>query len=132
MICRAKLPRSIIAVLVTALVTSCYQAITTHENLETDLPKVESVQLDTQPQLVAAAGNVAITASLLVANNEDAQTSCSFPARLHPASQLFLDSYIAGRLATHEFLRVFSLPNSDYIPLAQCFVAIVVDGIPMP
>ncbi|MDX1512457.1 MAG: hypothetical protein R3174_01830 [Gammaproteobacteria bacterium] len=37
-------------------------------------------------------------------------------------SQLFLDHYIAGEMTTPEFLRFFSLPNSDYIPLAQCFV----------
>lgn len=32
----------------------------------------------------------------------------------------------------HEFLRMFSLPNSDYIPLARCFVTIVVKGLSMP
>ena len=47
---------------------------------------------------------------------------CKFPERLHPVSQIFLDSYIAGKMSTPEFLRFFSLPNSDYIPLAQCFV----------
>jgi hypothetical protein len=120
------------AALATVLVSSCYQAIVTRDNLEIHLPPVESVQLDTHPQLIAAAGNIVITANLLATNNEDAQTLCSFPARLHPASQLFLDSYIAGRITTHQFLRVFSLPNSDYIPLARCFVTIVVDGIPIP
>ncbi len=132
MICRAQPPRLIMAALATVLVSSCYQAIVTRDNLEIHLPPVESVQLDTHPQLIAAAGNIVITANLLATNNEDAQTLCSFPARLHPASQLFLDSYIAGRITTHQFLRVFSLPNSDYIPLARCFVTIVVDGIPIP
>lgn len=47
---------------------------------------------------------------------------CQFPVRLHPVSQLFLDHYIAGSMTTPDFLRFFSLPNSDYIPLAQCFV----------
>jgi hypothetical protein len=47
---------------------------------------------------------------------------CQFPARLHPVSQIFLDHYIAGEMSMPEFLRFFSLPNSDYIPLAQCFV----------
>ena len=132
MIRRAKLPYLIIAALATALVSSCYQTIATRDDLETDLPTVESVQLDAQRQLIASAGGLATTVDLLAANTEDAQVLCSFPARLHPASQLFLDSYVAGRMATHEFLRVFSLPNSDYIPLARCFVTIVVDGIPMP
>ncbi|MEE9158720.1 MAG: hypothetical protein V3U60_10085, partial [Gammaproteobacteria bacterium] len=127
--CRAKLPRLIIAALATVLMVSCYQAIATRDSLETNLPAVESVQLDTQPQLIASAGGLVATVDLLATNNKDAQTLCSFPARLHPASQLFLDSYIAGRIATHEFLRMFSLPNSDYIPLARCFVTIVVDGI---
>ena len=132
MICRAQPPRLIMAALVTGLVSSCYQAIAARDTLETDLPAVASVQLDTQPQLIASAGGLVATVDLLATNNKDAQTLCSFPARLHPASQLFLDSYIAGRITTHQFLRVFSLPNSDYIPLARCFVTIVVDGIPIP
>ena len=130
--CRAKLPRLIIAALATVLVAFCYPALATRDGLETNLPAVESLQLDTQPQLIASAGGLAATVDLLATNNEDAQMLCSFPARLHPASQLFLDSYIAGRITTHQFLRVFSLPNSDYIPLARCFVTIVVDGIPIP
>lgn len=57
---------------------------------------------------------------------EVAMVVCEFPARLHPVSQLFLDHYIAGEISTPEFLRFFSLPNSDYIPLAQCFVAALI------
>lgn len=129
---QAKRPRLIIAALATVFVASCYHAIATRDSLETNLPAAESVQLDTQPQLIASASSLAATVNLLATNNEDVPALCSFPARLHPASQLFLDSYIAGRIATHEFLRFFSLPNSDYIPLARCFVTIVVDGIPMP
>lgn len=47
---------------------------------------------------------------------------CEFPLRLHPVSQMLLDSFVAGLISTPEFLRFFSLPNSDYIPLAQCFI----------
>lgn len=47
---------------------------------------------------------------------------CEFPLRLHPVSQSLLESFIAGLISTPEFLRFFSLPNSDYIPLAQCFI----------
>lgn len=54
---------------------------------------------------------------------EFAMIVCQFPVRLHPVSQLFLDYFVAGKMTTPEFLRFFSLPNSDYIPLAQCFVA---------
>lgn len=61
---------------------------------------------------------------------EIAQTLCGFPDRLHPVSQLFLDHYLAGRMAAHEFLRYFSLPNSDYIPLAACLVKLLSDGAP--
>ena len=132
MIYGARLPRAVIAVLATVLVASCQQAIATGYDLETDPPVVQLVQLDAQRQLIASAGGLALTVDLHATNNKDVQTLCSFPSRLHPASQLFLDSYVAGRIATHEFLRVFSLPNSDYISLAQCFVAIAVDGIPMP
>ncbi len=47
---------------------------------------------------------------------------CGMPARLHPVSQLFLDKYVEGTMSLDLFLRFFSLPNSDYIPLAQCIV----------
>lgn len=57
---------------------------------------------------------------------EVAMTVCEFPARLHPVSRLLLDHYIAGEISTPDFLRFFSLPNSDYIPLAQCFVAALI------
>lgn len=53
------------------------------------------------------------------------ETLCAFPDRLHPVSQIILESFIEGRLAASEFLRAFSLPNSDYIPLAKCFVSLV-------
>ncbi len=53
---------------------------------------------------------------------EVAMIVCQFPLRLHPVSQSLLDSFIAGAISTPEFLRFFSLPNSDYIPLARCFV----------
>ena len=50
------------------------------------------------------------------------QLVCSFPERLHPVSQLFLDAFLEGRMTAAEFRRFFSLPNSDYIPLAECLV----------
>ncbi len=54
-----------------------------------------------------------------------AHVACNFPDRLHPVSQLFLDAFIQGRMTTPEFLRFFSLPNSDYIPLARCLVTLL-------
>lgn len=63
-------------------------------------------------------------------NFQIAQSLCDFPERLHPVSQMFLDYYIVGRLAAHEFLRFFSLPNSDYIPLGQCLVTLLANGAP--
>ncbi len=58
-------------------------------------------------------------------NPRIAQLACDFPDRLHPASRLFLDAFLEGKMTTQEFLRFFSLPNSDYIPLAKCFVALL-------
>lgn len=51
-----------------------------------------------------------------------AKMLCGFPPRLHPVSQMFLDAYPPDTLTTAEFLRFFSLPNSDYIPLGQCLI----------
>ena len=50
---------------------------------------------------------------------------CGFPASLHPVSQMLLDSYLSGRLWVAPFLRAFSLPNSDYVPLGQCLVTVL-------
>jgi len=56
------------------------------------------------------------------------QVLCQFPERLHPASQLFLDSFVAGHITRMEFVRYFSLPNSDYLALAYCFADRFVGG----
>lgn len=52
----------------------------------------------------------------------DAMSLCQFPERLHPVSQGVMQSFLDGLLSQAEFLRFFSLPNSDYIPLARCLV----------
>lgn len=54
-----------------------------------------------------------------------AQLICGFPERLHPASQQFLDNFVAGAMTPEAFLRFFSLPNSDYIALGSCFVSVL-------
>ena len=68
----------------------------------------------------------------LAMNPQLAQLMCGFPDRLHPVSQHLLEAYLSGKLLTHEFLRFFSLPNSDYIPLAQAglsdTVAVLISG----
>ena len=53
---------------------------------------------------------------------ELAQAICHFPDRLHPVSQQFFDQFILGFMTTADFLRFFSLPNSDYIELGHCFM----------
>lgn len=55
---------------------------------------------------------------------------CGFPDRLHPISQQFLEYFIEGRMITADFLRFFSLPNSDYIALGACFVKLFAEGSP--
>ena len=47
------------------------------------------------------------------------------PDRLHPVSQMFLETWLAGDMSTAEFLRWFHMPNSDYLPVAQCILAVV-------
>jgi len=54
-----------------------------------------------------------------------AQLICKFPDRLHPVSQTIIDYFIEGKMSTPEFMRFFSLPNSDYIDLAQCFMTML-------
>ncbi len=47
------------------------------------------------------------------------------PERLHPVSQRFLEYWLSGVMSTPDFLRWFHMPNSDYLPVAQCLVALV-------
>src|SRR3546814_8036294 len=47
------------------------------------------------------------------------------PEPLHPVSRMFLEHWLAGDLATAEFLRWFHMPNSDYLALAECVLAVV-------
>jgi hypothetical protein len=44
------------------------------------------------------------------------------PLRLHPVSRSFLDAFLAGRISQQDFLWAFHLPNSDYLPIAECIV----------
>jgi hypothetical protein len=56
------------------------------------------------------------------------QALCHFPERLHPVSQFFLDSFTSGYMTRLDFVRYFSLPNSDYLELAYCFAERFVGG----
>ena len=47
------------------------------------------------------------------------------PERLHPVSQTFLGYWLEGTMSTPEFLRWFHMPNSDYLPVAQCLLRAV-------
>jgi hypothetical protein len=47
------------------------------------------------------------------------------PAHLHPVSQMFLEHWLAGDMSTAEFLRWFHMPNSSYLPVAQCILSAV-------
>jgi hypothetical protein len=44
------------------------------------------------------------------------------PVRLHPVSRMILEAFIDGRITKAGFLWGFHLPNSDYLPVAQCIV----------
>ena len=49
---------------------------------------------------------------------------CVLPSHMHRASRAFLDDYLEGDLPVAEFRRLFSLPNSDYLGLGSCLVAL--------
>jgi hypothetical protein len=35
---------------------------------------------------------------------------------------MFLEAFLAGRITQQDFLWAFHLPNSDYLPVAECIV----------
>ena len=47
------------------------------------------------------------------------------PEHLHPVSRMFLELWLSGGMSTAEFLRWFHMPNSDYLPVAQCILKAV-------
>lgn len=49
-------------------------------------------------------------------------TEACLPPILHPVSRHILELFLGGRLQQDEFLRLFSLPNSDYLIVSQCIV----------
>jgi hypothetical protein len=44
------------------------------------------------------------------------------PPHLHPVSAQILDLFLNGNLPLEEFRRMFSLPNSDYLPVTDCIL----------
>lgn len=44
------------------------------------------------------------------------------PPFLHPVSRHILELFLKGSLPQEEFLRLFSLPNSDYLVVSQCIL----------
>jgi len=44
------------------------------------------------------------------------------PPHLHPVSAQILDLFLNGHLPLEEFRRMFSLPNSDYLPVTDCLL----------
>jgi hypothetical protein len=55
----------------------------------------------------------------------DQRVAACLPVDLHPMSQKFLEAWILGDMPTREFLRWFHMPNSDYLPVAQCLLRAV-------
>ncbi|NIW04264.1 MAG: hypothetical protein GWN34_19790 [Gammaproteobacteria bacterium] len=64
-------------------------------------------------------------------NGPLAMAVCEFPERLHPVSRLVLDYFLRDVISTAEFLRFFSLPNSDYISLTACLVTMLNGAAPV-
>jgi hypothetical protein len=44
------------------------------------------------------------------------------PPNRHPVSAQILDLFLSGIIPVGEFRRVFSLPNSDYLPVTDCIL----------
>lgn len=44
------------------------------------------------------------------------------PSHLHPVSAQILTLFLDGSLPIGEFRRLFSLPDSDYLPVTDCIL----------
>jgi hypothetical protein len=54
----------------------------------------------------------------------DALQVC-LPERLHPVSRMLLEAFLDGRLSQQDFRWSFHMPNSDYLPVADCILALL-------
>ena len=52
------------------------------------------------------------------------------PPQLHPVSAQILQLFLSGDLPLVEFRRMFSLPNSDYLPVTDCILKALHIDIP--
>jgi hypothetical protein len=52
------------------------------------------------------------------------QETCGplWPDSFHPWAAIFLADYVRGLITETQFLQLFPMVNSDYIPLGQCIV----------
>ena len=53
-------------------------------------------------------------------------TEACLPPILHPVSRHILELFLKGWMPREEFLRLFHLPNSDYLPVSECIVRSVI------
>lgn len=61
---------------------------------------------------------------------DDVDYRSCLPDRLHPVSAKILAAFLDGRLTESDFLWGFHLPNSDYLAVSECIVAILHDDTP--
>ncbi|MCZ6842143.1 MAG: hypothetical protein O7G32_04850 [SAR324 cluster bacterium] len=54
----------------------------------------------------------------------DPRLKACLPKRLHPVSRMFLRSWLDGTISTDVFRRYFHRPNSDYLYVSECLIAI--------
>ena len=52
------------------------------------------------------------------------QMQACLPARLHPVSGMFLKAWMKDQIGTPTFRRFFHMPNSDYLKVSECLVAV--------
>lgn len=52
---------------------------------------------------------------------------CYIPEDLHPASDVFLYDLANGKLSLESFMRLFPLPNSDYLVYLHCIAEVYQD-----
>lgn len=75
------------------------------------------------------AGAIIIACQSPAGANDNDYRSC-LPDRLHPVSAKILAAFLDGRLTESDFLWGFHLPNSDYLTVSECIIAVLHDVTP--
>ncbi len=124
-----------------ALIVQGFPRFRTRPLAQKDKTLTFAGQYDTEPEaghrMLCAGPRCSIRATALAAIAtvachspvwaDDSDYHACLPDRLHPVSAKILEAFLDGRLTEMDFRWGFHLPNSDYLTVSECILAVLHD-----